>query len=163
VGWRTDYFARGRYKGERPQRGAAVPFWMWRFPSGAPAVHSFLLNNRDELIERCKHKVAQRPRRAATYAQLANGIPLFLDQLTRTLGAEEANEAAESLRISGPSGGDALALSEMGVTATAHGKDLLTLATRWIRSFTTTVTCARPSPTWPSSAMPRSRPPRSAH
>jgi signal transduction histidine kinase len=59
--------------------------------------------------------------------QLANGIPLFLDQLTRTLGAEEADEAAESLRISGPSGGDSLALSEMGVTATAHGKDLLTL------------------------------------
>jgi acyl-CoA reductase-like NAD-dependent aldehyde dehydrogenase len=85
------------------------------------------LNNRDELIARCKHKVAQRPRRAATHEQLANGIPLFLDQLTRTLGAEEADEAAESLRISGPSGGDSLALSEMGVTATAHGKDLLTL------------------------------------
>jgi len=90
-------------------------------------VHAFLLNNRDELIARCKHKVAQRPRRAATHLQLANGIPLFLDQLTRTLGAEEADEAAESLRISGPSGGDSLALSEMGVTATAHGKDLLML------------------------------------
>ena len=90
-------------------------------------MHSFLLNNRDELIARCKHKVAQRPRRAATHEQLANGIPLFLDQLTRTLDAEEAEEAAESLRISGPSGGDSLALSEMGVTATAHGKDLLTL------------------------------------
>ena len=91
------------------------------------AVHDFLVNNRDELIARCKHKVAQRPRRAATHQQLANGIPLFLDQLTRTLEAEEANEGAESLRISGPSGGDALAMSEMGVTATAHGKDLLTL------------------------------------
>lgn len=90
-------------------------------------MHDFLVNNRDELIARCKHKVAQRPRRAATHQQLANGIPLFLDQLTRTLEAEEANEGAESLRISGPSGGDALALSEMGVTATAHGKDLLTL------------------------------------
>jgi len=90
-------------------------------------VHDFLINNRAELIARCKHKVAQRPRRAATHQQLANGIPLFLDQLTRTLGAEEANEVAESIRISGPSGGDALALSEMGVTATAHGKDLLTL------------------------------------
>ena len=92
-----------------------------------PTLHAFLLNNRDELIARCKHKVAQRPRRAATNEQLANGIPLFLDQLTRTLGAEEADEVAESLRISGPSGGDSLALSEMGVTATAHGKDLLTL------------------------------------
>ena len=90
-------------------------------------MHSFLLNNRDELVARCKLKVAQRPTRAATLQQLANGIPLFLDQLTRTLAAEEANESAESLRISGPSGGDSLALSEMGVTATAHGRDLLTL------------------------------------
>ncbi len=90
-------------------------------------MHTFLLNNRDELISRCKLKVAQRPKRGATHQQLANGIPLFLDQLTRTLEAEVADEAAESLRISGPSGGDSLALSEMGVTATAHGKDLLTL------------------------------------
>jgi signal transduction histidine kinase len=90
-------------------------------------MHAFLLNNREELIARCKHKVAQRPRRAATNEQLANGIPLFLDQLTRTLAAEEADQGEESLRISGPSGGDALALSEMGVTATSHGKDLLTL------------------------------------
>ncbi len=57
----------------------------------------------------------------------SNGIPLFLEQLTRTLEAEEADQGEESLRISGPSGGDALALSEMGVTATAHGKDLLGL------------------------------------
>jgi signal transduction histidine kinase len=90
-------------------------------------MHHFLLNNRDELISRCKLKVAQRPKRSATNQQLANGIPLFLDQLTRTLEAEEADETAESLRISGPSGGDSLGLSEMGVTATAHGKDLLAL------------------------------------
>ncbi|MEO8312311.1 MAG: sensor histidine kinase, partial [Caldimonas sp.] len=90
-------------------------------------MHSFLLNNRDELVERCKVKVAARPKRVATRQQLANGIPLFLDQLTRTLAAEEDEEEAESLRISGPSGGDQSALSEMGVTATAHGRDLLTL------------------------------------
>ncbi|MEO8081155.1 MAG: HAMP domain-containing sensor histidine kinase [Caldimonas sp.] len=90
-------------------------------------MHDFLLHNRDELIERCKLKVAQRPRRSATSQQLANGIPRFLDQLTRTLRAEGADEPAESLRISGPSGGDSLALSEMGVTAAAHGKDLLDL------------------------------------
>jgi len=90
-------------------------------------MHSFLRQNYDELIARCKRKVEQRPRRGATAQQLANGIPLFLQQLTRTLEAEEANEPADSLRISGPSGGDPLALSEMGVTATAHGKELLTL------------------------------------
>ena len=90
-------------------------------------MHTFLRNNRSELIARCVHKVAQRPKRAATAEQLANGVPLFLDQLTRTLEAEEADEAAESARISGPSGGDSLALSEMGVSATAHGKELLKL------------------------------------
>jgi len=90
-------------------------------------MHAFLLNSRYELIARCKLKVAQRPKRGATQQQLANGIPLFLEQLTRTLAAEEADEGEESLRISGPSGGDSLALSEMGVTATAHGKDLLSL------------------------------------
>jgi hypothetical protein len=68
-------------------------------------MHIFLANNRDELIARCKAKVAQRPRRAATDKQLENGVPLFLEQLRRTLVAEEDGEAAESLRISGGSGG----------------------------------------------------------
>lgn len=90
-------------------------------------MHRFLTNNRDELIARCKEKVAQRPRRSATTEQLANGIPLFLDQLTQTLQAEEDGEVAASLRISGASGGDALALSEMGISATAHGRQLLDL------------------------------------
>ncbi len=90
-------------------------------------MHTFLFNNRDELIAKCKLKVSQRPRRAATDRQLANGVPMFLDQLTRTLAAEEENDGAASMRISGPSGGDALALSEIGVSATAHGKSLLDL------------------------------------
>ncbi|MFC5498102.1 sensor histidine kinase [Caenimonas terrae] len=90
-------------------------------------MHRFLTNNRDELIARCKAKVAERPRRAATSQQLMNGIPLFIEQLTRTLQAEEDGEAWESLRISGASSGDAASLSEIGVTATAHGKELLNL------------------------------------
>ena len=90
-------------------------------------MHNFLLHNRDELIARCTSKVAARPRRDATSAQLANGVPLFLSQLTRTLQAEEDGEDAESILISGPSGGDSLSLSEMGVSATAHGRQLLQL------------------------------------
>ncbi|MET0963055.1 MAG: HAMP domain-containing sensor histidine kinase, partial [Noviherbaspirillum sp.] len=76
---------------------------------------------------RCKAKVGQRPKRAATDEQLANGVPLFLDQLTRTLAAEEAGECGESMRISGAAGGDAAVLSEIGVSATVHGKELLNL------------------------------------
>ena len=90
-------------------------------------MHSFLANNRAELIARCRVKVADRPRREATEAQLANGVPMFLDQLIRTLAAEGADEAGESLRISGASGGDGLALSEIGISATAHGAELLRL------------------------------------
>ncbi|MFN3630886.1 MAG: hypothetical protein ACK4XK_12660, partial [Casimicrobiaceae bacterium] len=93
----------------------------------AHLMHSFLSNNRDELIARCKAKVAQRPNRAATPEQLANGIPLFLEQLTNTLRAEGKGNAAEGERISGPAGGDASELSEIGVSATAHGKLLLSL------------------------------------
>ena len=90
-------------------------------------MHTFLSNNRDDLIARCKTKVAQRPRRSATEQQLANGVPLFLDQLIRTLEAEDDDEGLESRRISGPAGGDALNLSEMGVSAAAHGRQLLIL------------------------------------
>jgi len=90
-------------------------------------MHDFLANNRDELIARCKAKVSLRPRRHATEDQLKNGVPLFLGQLTRTLAAEQADEEAESLRISGASGGNALVRSEIGVGAAAHGKALLAL------------------------------------
>jgi len=90
-------------------------------------LHHFLANNRTILIARCIEKVAQRPKRAATAEQLKNGIPMFIDQLTRTLEAEQSNENATSLEISGPAGGDASNLSEMGLSATAHGKALLHL------------------------------------
>jgi signal transduction histidine kinase len=90
-------------------------------------MYQFLVNNREDLVARCKDKVAKRPHRAATSQQLVHGIPIFLDQLIRTLQAEEQGEDAEGVRISGASGGDALALSEIGVSATAHGKELLEL------------------------------------
>jgi signal transduction histidine kinase len=87
----------------------------------------FLTNNREQLVERCKAKVAQRPLRSATPEQLKNGVPLFLDQLIRTLRAERADLPGESLRISGASGGASSDPSEMSATATAHGRQLLDL------------------------------------
>ncbi len=90
-------------------------------------MHAFLANNRDDLIARCKAKVAARPQRGASEVQLSNGIPMFLDQLIRTLRAEEAGAYEESIDISGTSGGDALAQSEIGVSAAAHGASLLGL------------------------------------
>ena len=90
-------------------------------------MHGFLTNNRDELIERCRTKVAGRPRRGVSDAQLANGVPMFLDQVIRTLQAEDIDDGNSSLQISGASGGDSLALSEIGMSATAHGRQLLQL------------------------------------
>jgi signal transduction histidine kinase len=90
-------------------------------------MHNFLIDHGDELVLRCKRKVAQRLGRSATAEQLEYGVPLFLAQLIRTFGAENAGRPGESLRISGPSGGDAHALSEIGVSAIAHGRELLEL------------------------------------
>lgn len=87
----------------------------------------FLAEHREELISRCAAKVATRPMRQATELQLKNGIPLFLAQLQRTLEAEERHQPGESLRISGAPGGDALAVSEVSVSAGVHGKQLLGL------------------------------------
>ena len=90
-------------------------------------MQDFLSNNRHELISRCKDKVSRRSKRKATGEQLLNGVPLFLEQLIRTLQAEDKDDAAESLKISGAAGGDSLSLSELGVSASAHGKQLLVL------------------------------------
>jgi len=89
-------------------------------------MHDFLSGNRQELIERCRAKVEKRPNRGATLLQLQNGIPLFLDQLIRTLKIEQTADPMDSRKISGPSGGGA-SLSEMGISAAQHGRELLGL------------------------------------
>ena len=90
-------------------------------------MHEFLANNRVNLIKRCADKVAKRPARNASPAQIQTGVPLFLAQLIRTLEAEQEGEPSAGAKISGPSGGAGSMLSEMGVTAAAHGKALLAL------------------------------------
>lgn len=89
-------------------------------------MHDFLSHNRETLVERCRAKVAQRPARAATAQQLQNGVPLFLEQLIRTLRVEQTSEPMDSRKISGPSGGGA-SLSEIGESAAQHGRQLLEL------------------------------------
>ena len=91
------------------------------------SMQNFLTNNRDELVTRCKSKVALRARRGATDVQLPNGVPLLLEQLIQTLSAEDAGEPKTSLLISGPAGGDRGLHSDIGVGATAHGRQLLDL------------------------------------
>lgn len=86
-------------------------------------MHSFLANNRNELAQRCRIKVAARSCRHATAPQLQNDIPLFLNQLSRTLEIEQTSSPLDSRRVFGPAGGSA-ALSEVSVSAAQHGRDL---------------------------------------
>ncbi|MGK5080092.1 sensor histidine kinase [Janthinobacterium sp. HLX7-2] len=65
--------------------------------------------------------------RLPTESQLQQGIPIFLDQLIRTLKAEEAGQMVKSLAISGPADGSTLATSELADSATLHGGQLLAL------------------------------------
>jgi signal transduction histidine kinase len=70
-------------------------------------LHEFLTTNRGAIIARTRAKVAVRPAPRATEEELANGIPLFLDQLI------------DALQPSGPPS-DAIAHG-----AAQHGRDLL--------------------------------------
>ena len=88
-------------------------------------LHEFLTDNRAELIERCGLKVAQRPSPKPTDAELEYGIPLFLDQLIKTLRMERMPDPMRSRSVSGPSGGGGGVPSEIGVTAARHGIELL--------------------------------------
>jgi len=89
-------------------------------------MHDFLSNNRDDLINRCRVKVAHRPARGATDDQLQNGVPLFLDQLIQTLRVEQTADPMDSRRISGPASGE-VSFSAIGSSAAQHGRQLLEL------------------------------------
>ena len=89
-----------------------------------PVLHEFLTAHRDDLIARCRSKVMNRRAPKVTDAELEHGIPLFLDQLIKTLTVEQSSEPQQSRRVSGPSDGGKSA-SEIGATAAQHGLELL--------------------------------------
>jgi signal transduction histidine kinase len=88
-------------------------------------LHQFLSRNRTNLIDRCRFKVAQRTAPRVTPAELTHGIPLFLDQLIKTLEVEQTSDPMLSRKVSGPAGGGSPVLSEMGAAAARHGRELL--------------------------------------
>lgn len=87
-------------------------------------MHQFLTANRSELIARCRAKVALRAPPGVPEEELAHGVSIFLDQLIKTLIVEQSSSPFQSRRVSGPSGGGKPALSEIGESATLHGKEL---------------------------------------
>ena len=85
-------------------------------------LHEFLTSNRDELIKRCREKVAKRYQPSATPAEVDNGVPLFLQQLTDTLRREQVTAARDT---SGPQ--STPANSDVGFAAALHGAEMLRL------------------------------------
>jgi hypothetical protein len=84
-------------------------------------LHEFLSARRADLIERCRVKVAKRSVPKAIETETAYGIPRFIDQLIETLQAEPER----SKELSGATdSGSKSAVSEMGISATRHGREL---------------------------------------
>lgn len=88
-------------------------------------LHEFLTTNRANLIERCRLMAAQRLSPKITERELEHGIPLFLEQLITALRIEQTPESSRSHKVSGSAAGDTPRASEIGATATLHGRELL--------------------------------------
>ena len=87
-------------------------------------LYDFLTAQRSALIELCRMKVARRRVPEAAEGELEHGIPIFLEQLIKTLRVGSGLEPNESRKISGPSSGGNSASSEIGGSAAQHGRDL---------------------------------------
>lgn len=87
-------------------------------------LYEFLIANKATLIERCRQRVAERAQPPGSGHEMEHGIPLFLDQLIRTLAAEEASDHGLSTKVSGTYGAKTPDRSEIGATAARHGREL---------------------------------------
>ena len=89
---------------------------------GWPMLHDFLTSNRDELIKRCRAKVAKRSPTipAAIPAIAEKGVPLFLAQVVETLRREQL-----TAKRNAPEPEPTPAATEIGRAAAWHGADLL--------------------------------------
>lgn len=75
----------------------------------------FLTLHRAELIKRCRESVAKRASPEVSDTELSYGVPLFLDQLIKTLEVEQTSRPMESRKVSGTAGGG-------GITPTRRWK-----------------------------------------
>lgn len=88
-------------------------------------LHEFLSANQAALVARCRAKVAHRASPGVEAEELDHGVTVFLEQLIRTLEVERTSHPADSHKVSGPAGGGKPALSEIGESASQHGRELL--------------------------------------
>jgi hypothetical protein len=85
-------------------------------------LHEFISSNRQELIRRCRTKVAARFEPTDTPAAVDHGVPLFLQQLVDTLRVEQTTTIRHD-NDSEPTP----APTEIGRAAALHGTELLRL------------------------------------
>lgn len=83
-------------------------------------LHELLTSNRNELIKRCKAKVAKRFAPAEIPAGVDHGVPLFLEQLVATLHFEQQTTTRPVAHID-----PTPAPTEIGRAAALHGAELL--------------------------------------
>jgi signal transduction histidine kinase len=81
-------------------------------------LHEFLSIHRDELISRCRVKVARRVAPRPTERELEFGIPVFLTQLTDILRRETSLSSSETAKSGHLE-------KQARTTATSHGRELL--------------------------------------
>ena len=86
-------------------------------------LHEFVRTNRDDLIRRCRFKVAQRSSPPANETDLQYGVALVLDQLSEALAREEASPTAQEDAVFGCAPGSV----EADRTAALHGSELFRL------------------------------------
>lgn len=87
-------------------------------------LHEFIASNRDYLIKQCLSRVRYRLAPDQAVVDDTYGIPAFLDQVIKTLQAEETSQFEASSKISGASSGDVVDRSEIGVMAKLHAQEL---------------------------------------
>ena len=86
-------------------------------------LHEFLSLHRTSLIDSCKSKSARRSVPQPGHKELEFGIPLFLDQVIKTLKIEQTASSQHGMAVSGAAGGPSQS-SELGEAATRHGREL---------------------------------------
>jgi hypothetical protein len=88
-------------------------------------LHEFLTHNRDELVQRCRSKVAMRRAPRATPHELSHGVPLFLDQLIQVFPRSKAEAGTRDAGVRTESGEPLQPGQQIAQSATEHGEELL--------------------------------------
>jgi signal transduction histidine kinase len=79
-------------------------------------LHTFLIDNHDEIVRRARKRVAGRTAPRATEVELTNGIPVFLKQLGDALKLAQSSDAVHHEAIAATAASHARDLLQMGLT-----------------------------------------------